>query len=282
MELLEIENIVKQLRARALYGVSRLKLCQNEDCIHKQQYFDPPTDKRERNAELVSRINRVCEVGKCECLWGVFLYSERVIFPKEIEKRLEKLTSWLLELNGNEPTKAEQYLIDGIGEALADIQKIIEHPLMTKGNNRAKIKRLAELYNETAERLNWYTAKAIPTPQQITDEAKETVKPYFTAEFKGIGRENDTNYFEILIADLIRRKTAKEKATILLLAFESKEVNTKRPNSFAEWLRIWGNVLGCKLDYKQNKLDISTVQGQCWYLHLKGGQIPKIIPKKSP
>lgn len=224
---------------------------------------------------------------------------------KAIRAELLTLSDWVTNLDGNTQRPMTRLVLNNIVELLKDVEMITKDPYFNEipDSKDRTIKRIVEwsgmllLSQQITMMLNVYEYRAVadtlpqtteeatdqttgtpqPTraPQQITDEAKEIVKPYFTAAFKGIGKENDTNYFELLIADLIRRKTAKEKATILLLAFESKEVNTKRPNSFAEWLRIWGNILGCKLDYKQNKLDISTVVGQCYYLHLKGGQTPK-------
>ena len=219
-------------------------------------------------------------------------------FAAAIREELSTINDWVTNLDGEKPKPMTRVLLNEVVESIKEVKQIDGHPF-TVGCVREVVdwSGIVTLSQQITMTLNLYEYRAFadtlppateeateqttgtphPTkaPQQITDEAKETVKPYFTAAFKGIGKENDTNYFEILIADLIRRKTAKEKATILLLAFESKEVNTKRPKSFAEWLRIWGNVLGCKLDYKQNKLDISTVVGQCYYLHLKGGQAPK-------
>ena len=109
------------------------------------------------------------------------------------------------------------------------------------------------------------------TYTQNTEEAKELVKPYFTATFKSINKEADLNYFDELFKDLEKSTTAKDKATILLLAYNSKEViQTKKP-SFAEWLSIWAEVLGCKKlkNYKPNKLNTETFENMCYYLHIK-------------
>ena len=182
-----------------------------------------------------------------------------------IRAELLTISNWVTDLDGNTQKPMTRLVLNDIVEVVKEVEMIERQPYFpdcpdSKGRTIKKIvewsgmlvlshsiemmlslyefREIAATLPQTTEEATEQTTETpLPAaaPQQITDEAKETVKPYFTAAFKGIGKENDTNYFEILIADLIRRKTAKEKATILLLAFESKEVNTKRPNSFAEW-----------------------------------------------
>lgn len=94
---------------------------------------------------------------------------------------------------------------------------------------------------------------------KAVDEAptidSDGLKEYFISSFKGMGNGN-LNNFDNLIEDLKHKRTMKEVAQIALLIHQSDKLNSRRPNTFAEWYRIF-----CKFtnntyspDYKPSNL----------------------------
>ena len=271
--LSDIQKAVERLKELAFDGRQLLdfdeEFCKTTSCYDKEK--DTITIFWREDFRPSERPCR--QKGWRQCLWDLsFKYGWQ--FPWDILTPLATIESWLTNLNGRELGTGERWLINEVKTTLYDVKAITKHPKMEKeGGNNGKM--LLELYQQTAIKLGWYTNDEIRTkpqpqkePQPITNEALEIVKPYFKAAFRGIGTDVSNNYFNFLCEDLQKRRTAKEKATILLLAYLSKEVNKPKLTSFADWLQMWSGVLNCKLtSYKANKLDISTIETQCFYLH---------------
>jgi hypothetical protein len=82
----------------------------------------------------------------------------------------------------------------------------------------------------------------------------EGLKDYFIASFKGMG--NNINHFDSMIDELKTDRTAKEFAEIAHMIYRSKQMNDRRPNTFAEWYRIFCKNIDVKPSngYKPNNL----------------------------
>lgn len=66
----------------------------------------------------------------------------------------------------------------------------------------------------------------------------ESLKGYFISSFKGMGNGN-FNYFDSLIEDLKMERNMKEVAQIAYMIYQSDKLNNRKPNTFADWYRIF-------------------------------------------
>ena len=78
--------------------------------------------------------------------------------------------------------------------------------------------------------------------KKVVDESptidSEALKDYFISRFKGMGNGN-LNNFDNLIEDLKHNRTKKEVGQIALLIYQSDKLNSRKPNTFSEWYRLF-------------------------------------------
>jgi hypothetical protein len=88
-------------------------------------------------------------------------------------------------------------------------------------------------------------------PQRTINEEK--LKPYFKAQFKGLGNGNIDN-FHWLIEHLQQDRTAKAFAQIALMIYKSSNaLNNTKPNNFKAWYSVFCECVGCEQKTYQPK-----------------------------
>jgi hypothetical protein len=89
--------------------------------------------------------------------------------------------------------------------------------------------------------------------QRIIDIDK--LNPYFISTFKGMGN-GIINHFDTMMEELKTNRTAKEFAQIAYLIYQSKQMNNRKPNTFADWYKIFCKNIGIEQvkGYKPNNL----------------------------
>lgn len=113
------------------------------------------------------------------------------------------------------------------------------------------IKELTSLYNIYSPNLQ-NEQIAAPTLKRIINADK--LKDYFVSTFKGMGNGNINN-FDLMIEELKADFTGKEFAQIALMIYESGQMNKRKPNTFAEWYKLFCGLIGCEQkSYDPNKL----------------------------
>lgn len=106
------------------------------------------------------------------------------------------------------------------------------------------------------------------TRQEPTDEGLEVIKSYFNSCFYFID-QNGVNYFEeCLKPDLRKIRRGYEYATIALIIFNCKHVNSRKmPKSFKQWYKIFCKNMNIKeCTFKPNQLDTSKFSSEMYYL----------------
>jgi len=82
----------------------------------------------------------------------------------------------------------------------------------------------------------------------------EKLKEYFVSTFKGMGN-GSINNFDVMIEELKTDMTGKEFAQIALMIYESGQMNKRKPNTFAEWYKLFCKYIDCEQkSYDPNKL----------------------------
>ena len=90
---------------------------------------------------------------------------------------------------------------------------------------------------------------------QITQAAKDGLKPYFISTFKGMGNNNPDRFNENLIPELQRCKTKKEIAALALACYNSGSMIQDRKPSWNKWLTELCNLFSIdRLPYKMSEL----------------------------
>jgi len=94
--------------------------------------------------------------------------------------------------------------------------------------------------------------KTDKTRRQVNEEG---LRPYFASTFKGMGNGN-INHFTTLVEELKTDRTAKEFAQIAYMIYQSKQMNDRRPSTFAGWYKIFCENIEIKQSrgYKPNSL----------------------------
>jgi hypothetical protein len=64
------------------------------------------------------------------------------------------------------------------------------------------------------------------------------------------------NHFDTMMEELKTNRTAKEFAQIAYLIYQSKQMNNRKPNTFADWYKIFCKNIGIEQvkGYKPNNL----------------------------
>lgn len=91
--------------------------------------------------------------------------------------------------------------------------------------------------------------KQMPEPKAIDEEA---LGKYFKPQFKGMGNIN-TNYLNAFVDELKTPRTKKELAQIAALCYEGKQMNDRKPQTFAAWRDAFGGIVGYNLKTYNNR-----------------------------
>ena len=82
----------------------------------------------------------------------------------------------------------------------------------------------------------------------------DKLKEYFVPAFKGMGN-GGIDYFNMMKKELQKDRTAKEIAQIAFHAYNGGKLNSRKPQTFREWHRLFCDSTGCKyVKYEPNKL----------------------------
>lgn len=188
-----------------------------------------------------------------------------------IDSELSKINVWLAENLDKIGSESVGYLLPKINEAISYYESSYDAYKKT-----VDLVELGLLFAETElppikEKLEYLNKRGALQGQQaggtITDEVKGIIADYFKGGFKQTTQDN-VCYFDEFIKDIQKPMTAKDKATLLLLAYKSDKVNPIRVSSFAEWLRLWSGFLNYKIpNYKESQLDTTKIERLYYYFH---------------
>jgi hypothetical protein len=90
------------------------------------------------------------------------------------------------------------------------------------------------------------TKGSLQTPT-LTDNNIEILKSYFKADFKGIGRDNENKFDDLLIKDLQKPRNGKDYVAIALIIYENdKLIGGKKPKTFEGWKNVFLDLTGIK------------------------------------
>lgn len=86
---------------------------------------------------------------------------------------------------------------------------------------------------------------------------KEALGAYFSPRFKGMGNGN-LDYLSMFVDELKTPRSRKEFAQIAALCYEGRQMNDRKPRTFAKWRDTFGEIVGRDLgtyDSKEKLLD---------------------------
>jgi|GEM_PF-5650392 len=115
------------------------------------------------------------------------------------------------------------------------LEKIEVSPAEKNRNNNESIEKKPQQLIETL----------IKQPEE-REIKKDVLGSYFNPSFRGIG-ENNINYFESLIEDLKKKRSAIEFGEIALMIFESNCKNDRMPLHFSDWYPVFCDCVGCEM-----------------------------------
>jgi hypothetical protein len=169
-------------------------------------------------------------------------------------KQLEMAKSIILR------EKARLYLPDRL-KYPADIAKFIEDDFDVLHKRYADLinriddaikKNELEQDNKKEKSTNELLPNKADNPKRTIN--KEELGKYFKPTFKGQGQ--NLNQFETMIEELKTDREAKKFAQIAFMIYESKQMNDRKPNTFAAWYKIFCENIGVEQGkgYKPNNL----------------------------
>jgi hypothetical protein len=196
-----------------------------------------------------------------------------------INSKIETFNQIKVELSekGKGLIAADKELSDGVNsgrfdsneQTTRDVEfKIICIGMLYDKQHQYIDKALTKLNDMRDGYLSKPTAPNEPQPQlqpQQSEQPQTTERKinaddlgiYFASTFKGMG--NAINYFDMMIEELKTKRTGKDFAQIALMIYESNKMSSRKPKTFAEWLKIFCDCVGCKYTkYDKNKLHPPT------------------------
>lgn len=149
------------------------------------------------------------------------------VLTANIQGRFEPYSQSVMNLLENvdkiksiEATESKEVVPDQSNNELPGKDHVVEKPTETKGS--------------------------LQTPT-FTDNNIEILKSYFKADFKGIGRDNENKFDELLIKDLQKPRNGKDYVAIALIIYESdKLIGGKKPKTFEGWKNVFLDLTGIK------------------------------------
>lgn len=173
---------------------------------------------------------------------------------KEIESyKSGEIVSLPLDITSSN-TESTQFNIDAPYSNTENYIQLIEQ------TNQDKREEDAKSHASHASHVPERTSDNVDEDLETKEKSKQytidttTLNKYFHPVFKGKGN-NSHNYFDQLLEDIKSLNNGKEVGQVALMLYESKHINSLKPNEFAPWYRIFCECIGQEtMSYKKSHL----------------------------
>ena len=170
---------------------------------------------------------------------------------KEIESyKSGEIVSLPLDITSSN-TESTQFNIDAPYSNTENYIQLIEQTNQDKREEDAK-SHASHVPERTSDNVDEDLETKEKSKQYTIDTT--TLNKYFHPVFKGKGN-NSHNYFDQLLEDIKSLNNGKEVGQVALMLYESKHINSLKPNEFAPWYRIFCECIGQEtMSYKKSHL----------------------------